>query len=116
MMSRSTYGTERKCIIYLVEDPEERRPYGRPRTKWYYDIKTSLINRVEKCWMDLSGSWDREESRDIFWDREESRDILKKLLKIWVSENVGNFLTKDFVSTVLDTALCRYLVSYLGPS
>jgi hypothetical protein len=47
-------------------------------------------------------------------DREESRDILKKLLKISVSGNVGSFLTKDFVSTVLDIAPCGYLVSYLG--
>jgi hypothetical protein len=39
---RSTHVTEQKCIMYLVENPEERRPYGRPNSGWYYDIKTEL--------------------------------------------------------------------------
>jgi len=39
---RNTYGNEQKRTKYLVENPEERRPYGRPRSKWYNDIKTNL--------------------------------------------------------------------------
>lgn len=33
-----------------------------------------------------------------------------------VRRNVGSFLTKDFVSTVLDTAPCGHLMGYLVPS
>ena len=39
---RSTHGNEQKCIKYVVENPEEKRSLGRPRSKWYYDIKTNL--------------------------------------------------------------------------
>ena len=38
----SKYGGEDSCIEVLVEKPEGKRPFGRPKGRWEDNIKTDL--------------------------------------------------------------------------
>jgi hypothetical protein len=39
-----------------VGKPEGKRPLGRPRRKWIGNIKMDLLERMECCGLDWSGS------------------------------------------------------------
>jgi hypothetical protein len=45
----------------LVEEPEERRPLGRPRSKRMISIKMNLKEKgyEDKDWIRLAQEWDR---------------------------------------------------------
>jgi hypothetical protein len=38
----STYAGEERCIQVFVGNPEEKRPLGRPRSRWENNIKMDL--------------------------------------------------------------------------
>jgi len=41
-MSYSMHGEKRNTYIILVRKPEAKRPLGRPRCRWEYNIKMDL--------------------------------------------------------------------------
>jgi hypothetical protein len=47
-------GEERKVYKVLVGKPEGKRPFGKPRRRWEYEIRMDL--RVGGCGLDLTGS------------------------------------------------------------
>jgi len=40
--ARSTHGGYAKCIKILVRKPERKRPLGRPRRRWEFNIRMDL--------------------------------------------------------------------------
>jgi hypothetical protein len=57
----STNGAKRNAYRILVEDPERKRPLGRPRRKWVDNIKIDLreIGWDGMDWIDLSQESDQ---------------------------------------------------------
>jgi hypothetical protein len=49
----STYGREERCIRGLVEKPEGKRPFGRPRRGWENNIKADLQEVECGAWTGL---------------------------------------------------------------
>jgi hypothetical protein len=49
-------GEKRNVYRLLVGKPEGKRPLGRPRRMWIDNIKIDLLDRIECCGLDWSGS------------------------------------------------------------
>jgi len=88
-----THGEGRGAYRVLVGRPEGKRPLGRPRRRWEGNMK-----------MDLREA----DSEGVDWihlaqDRVQWGAVLRMEMKLWVSQNAGNFLLrlatlkKDFV-------------------
>jgi hypothetical protein len=56
----STNGEKRNAYRILVENPEEKKPLGRPRRRWVNNIKMDLreIGWNGGDWIDLAQDWD----------------------------------------------------------
>ena len=54
-------GEGRAVHRVLVREPEGKRPLGRPRLRWEYNIKMDLLEMVGGCgdWMELAQDRDR---------------------------------------------------------
>jgi len=54
-------GEEREVYLFLVGKPEGRRPLGRPRRRWAYNIRTDLeeVGCVYMDWIGLAQDRDR---------------------------------------------------------
>jgi len=77
------YGEGRGVYIELVGKPEGKRPLGRPRSRWEYNIR-----------MDLQ----EVECRFMYWielaqDRDRWRTHLNEAMNLGIPQNAGNFLT-----------------------
>jgi hypothetical protein len=75
----------------LVEKPEGRRPLGRPRRRWVYNIKMDLqeVGGGDGDWMELA------QDRDIW------RALVSMVKNFGFHNNVENFLTscKDWLAS-----------------
>jgi hypothetical protein len=49
-------GEKRNMYRLLVGKPEGKGPLGRPRRKWIDNIQIDLLERIECCGLDMSGS------------------------------------------------------------
>jgi hypothetical protein len=76
-------GEVRGAYNILVGRPDGRRPLGRPRCKWEYNIKMNLreIGFGDVDWIRLA------RNRDTWWA------IVNMVMNLRVTQNVGNFLT-----------------------
>jgi len=74
-------GGDRFVYSDLVGKPEGKRPLGKPRSKWQYNIKY-ILNRM--------GS---EDSIHVVQDRDNWWAILKTVISLRVPKNVGKILT-----------------------
>jgi hypothetical protein len=57
----STHGEEARCIPDFVGKPEGKRPLGRPRRRWEYNIRMALreIGWGDVDWIDLAQDRDQ---------------------------------------------------------
>ena len=76
-------GEEREVYRFLVGKPEGRRPLGRPRRRWVYNIRMDL-QEVECGYMDWIGL---AHDRDRWWT------LVSAVMNLRVPWNAGNFLT-----------------------
>ena len=69
--------------IYLVGKPEGKRPLGRPRRRWEFNINMDLQEVGGTCrdWIELAQ------------DRDSWRALVSKVMNLRVPKNAGNFLT-----------------------
>jgi hypothetical protein len=66
----------------LVGKPEGKRLLGRPRHRWEDNSKMDLRNWVGgMAWIDLAQ------------DRDRWQALVKSVMNLWVSQNVGNILS-----------------------
>jgi hypothetical protein len=58
-MACSTHGKKRNAYRILVGKPEGKRPLGRPRRRWYYNIKMNLrgIRLSGMDWINVAQDW-----------------------------------------------------------
>jgi hypothetical protein len=75
---------ERKGVYrVLVEEPEGKRPLGRTRRRWEYNIKRGL-QEVEYEGMDWI---------ELAQDRDRWRALVTAVMNIPAPQSAGNFLT-----------------------
>jgi hypothetical protein len=77
----STNKVEEECI--QVENPEGKRPVGRPRLMWVDNIKMDL-REIGWGGMDLI---------DMAQNRDQWRALVNTIMNLRVSQNAGNFLS-----------------------
>ena len=77
------YGCGEGVYRILVGKPEGRRPLGRPRCRWMYNIRTDL-QEVGCGYMDWIGPAQ---------DRDRWRTLVSAVMNLRVPWNAGNFLT-----------------------
>jgi hypothetical protein len=75
-------GETRNTCRVLVGNPEEKRPLGRPRSRWVDSIK---MDHREVGW----GGMDRI---DLAQDRDQWRALLNMAMDLQVPINAGKFL------------------------
>jgi hypothetical protein len=73
----------RNAYRILVGKPEEKRPLGRPRRRWVYNIKMDLREI----------GWYGMEWIDRAQDRDQWRGLVNTLLNLRVLYNAGKFLS-----------------------
>jgi hypothetical protein len=66
-----------------VGKPEVKRPLGRPRCEWVDNIKMDLREI----------GWDGMGWIDLVQDGDQGRALVNTVLKLWVPQNVGKFLS-----------------------
>jgi hypothetical protein len=71
--SCSTNGEKRNAYRLLVRKPERKRPLGRPRRRWVYNIRMD-IREV---------GWDDVEWTGLAQDRHRRRAIVNGSMKCW---------------------------------
>ena len=76
-------GERRGVYRGLLGKPEGKRPLGRPRYRWEYNIKLDL-QKVGFAGMD----W-----KELAQDRERWRTLRNEVMNFRVPQNAGNFLT-----------------------
>jgi hypothetical protein len=76
-------GERRGLYRVLVQKPEGKRPFGRPRHRWKYNIKMALhkVGCYGLHWIDVA------QVRDTW------RALLNAVMNLRVPQNAGNFLT-----------------------
>jgi len=69
--------------VRWLEKTEEKRPLGRPRRRWEYNIKMDLreVSRMGLCGLEASGS-------------DQWRAVVNTVMKFRVALKAGNFLTE----------------------
>jgi hypothetical protein len=67
-------GERRNAYRILVENPEEKRPLGRPRLRWVDNIKIDLREI----------GWDRGDWIDLAEDRGPWRALVNSVMNLWV--------------------------------
>jgi hypothetical protein len=76
-------GEKRNAYRMLVGKPEGKRPLGRPRRRWVYNIK-----------MDHGEiGWDGMDWIDLGQERDQWRALLNTVMNIRVPLNAGKFLS-----------------------
>jgi hypothetical protein len=81
-------GNKRNTYRILEGEPEGKRPLGRPRHRWVDNIQMDLR---KICWGDMD--W-----IDLAQDRDQWRSLVSMVLNLWVSINVGKFLSNGTAS------------------
>jgi hypothetical protein len=79
----STNGEKRNAYRILVENPEGKRPLGRPRCRWVFNIKMDL-REIEWAGMDWI---------DLAKDRDQWRALVNAVMNLRVPQNAGKFLS-----------------------
>jgi hypothetical protein len=67
-------GENRNAYRILVGKPEGKRPLGRPRRRWVYNIKVNLGET----------GWDGVDWIDMAQDRDQCRVLVNTVLNLWV--------------------------------
>jgi hypothetical protein len=70
----STTGAKRNAYRILVENPEVKRPLGRPRRRWVDNIKMDLRER----------GWDGRDWIDLAQDRDQWRALVNAVMNFRV--------------------------------
>jgi hypothetical protein len=70
----STNGEKRNAYRILVENPEGKRPIGRPRSRWMDNIKMDL-REIE---------WDGMDWIDLAWDRGQCRALVNTVMNLLI--------------------------------
>jgi hypothetical protein len=76
-------GDMRNAYRILVGKPEGRRPLGRPRRRWKYNIGMDL-REIE---------WEGVDWIHLDQDRDQRRAAVNTVMSLRVSQKVENFLT-----------------------
>jgi hypothetical protein len=79
----STYSGGERCIEGFGEEPEGKRPLGRPRHRWEDNIK---VDHQEVRWWGMD--W-----IDLAQNRKRSWAFVNAVMNLRVPQNAGNFLT-----------------------
>jgi hypothetical protein len=76
-------GERRGVYTVLVGKPECKRPLGKSRRRWEYNIKMDVqeVGCGGMDWIELAQ------------DRDRWRALVYAVMNLWVSYNPGNFLT-----------------------
>jgi hypothetical protein len=77
-------GVKRNVYRLLAGKPERKRPLGRPRDRWIYNIKMDLfeIELSVVDWIGLALDWSGK-------DRYRWRAFAKALMNLWVHKMLG---------------------------
>jgi hypothetical protein len=67
-------GEKRNVYRLLVGKPEGKRPLGRPRCRWVYNIKMNL----------LETGWGGVDWIGLAQDRDKWRALVKAVMNLWV--------------------------------
>jgi hypothetical protein len=70
----STNGATRNAYRILVGKPEGKRPLGRPRRRWGYNIKKDL-GKIR---------WDGRDWIELAQDRDQWRALVNTVMNLWV--------------------------------
>ena len=101
-------GEERGVYKVLVGKPEGRRPLGRPRRRWVYNIRMDL-QEVGCGYMDWIG---------LAQDRERWRTLVSAVINLRVPWNAENFLTSykpvSFSRRTLHHGVSKYYAHHQG--
>jgi len=79
--ARSTHGRDEKCIQNLGRKPEGKRPLGRPRHSWQYNIRMDLRET----------EWEGVDSVHLAQDMDQQRALVNTIMNIGVLKKVTKF-------------------------
>jgi hypothetical protein len=74
----------------LVGKPEEKRLLGRSRCRWVDNIKMDL-RQIRWGGMDWT---------DLAQDTDQWRALVNMIMKLWVPQNVGKFLSRSTTGSI----------------
>jgi hypothetical protein len=87
-------GEKRNPCRILVGNPEGKRPLGRPRRRWVYNIKMDLREI----------GWDDMDWIDLAEDRDQWRAHMNTVMNLRVPQNAGKFLCGCTIGSFLRRA------------
>jgi hypothetical protein len=77
----------------LVGNPEGKRPLGRPRRSWEYNIRMDFREI----------GWEVSDWIHLIQDRDQWRSLVNTVMNLRGPQNFGNFLTRELCSMELVT-------------